>query len=147
MDLAIDKTGVDEIKVCNRPRLLSDNGPCYISKELKEFMRDRELSHIRGQPYHPMTQGKIERFHRSMKNIINLNHCYLPGELEKEINEFVDFYNNDRYHESINNLKPVDVYNGKTYEILDRREEIKRRTMNQRRRQNLKKEYVNSICI
>jgi putative transposase len=83
LDLAISKTGVDKIKVRHRPRLLSDNGPCYISKELKDFMRERELSHIRGQPYHPMTQGKIERFHRSMKNIINLNHYYLPWDLEK----------------------------------------------------------------
>jgi transposase InsO family protein/transposase-like protein len=147
LDLAITKTGVDRIKVRNRPRLLSDNGPCYISKELKEFMRDRELSHIRGQPYHPMTQGKIERFHRSMKNIINLNHYYLPWDLEKEIEAFVNFYNNERYHESINNLRPVDVYNGKAFEILDRREEIKRQTMHHRRRQNLGKESVNSVCI
>ena len=94
-----------------------------------------------------MTQGKIERYHRSMKNIINLDHYYLPGELEKEIEAFVNFYNNERYHEAINNLKPVDVYNGKSFEILDRREEIKRKTMNIRRRQNLNKEYVNSVCI
>ncbi len=138
---------MDRIKVHNRPRLLSDNGPCYISQELKKFMRDRELSHIRGQLYHPMTQGKIERFHRSMKNIINLNHYYLPGELEKEIDEFVNYYNNERYHESLNNLKPVNVYNGKSFEILDRREEIKQRTMKMRRRQNLKKDYVNNVCI
>lgn len=147
LDLAIRKTGVDRIKVRQRPRFLSDNGPCYISKELKEFMRERELSHIRGQPYHPMTQGKIERFHRSMKNIINLNYYYLPWDLEKEIEEFVDFYNNERYHESINNLRPVDVYNGKGVEILDRRERIKRKTMTHRRRHNLNKECVNSICI
>jgi transposase InsO family protein len=145
LDLAITKTGVDRIKVRNRPRLLSDNGPCYISKELKEFMCEKELSHIRGQPYHPMTQGKIERYHRSMKNIINLNHYYLPGELEKEIDEFVNYYNNERYHESLNNLKPVDVYNGKSIEILDKREEIKQRTMNMRRHQNLNKAYVQSV--
>jgi len=138
---------VDKIKVRHRPRLLSDNGPCYISKELKDFMRERELSHIRGQPFHPMTQGKIERFHRSMKNIINLNHYYLPGELEKEIEEFINFYNNERYHESINNLRPVDVYNGKGGEILDRREKIKRKTMTQRRHFNLKKERINSVVF
>lgn len=147
LDLAIIKTGVDRIKVRNRPRLLSDNGPCYISKELKEFMHEKELAHIRGRPYHPMTQGKIERYHRSMKNIINLNHYYLPGELEKEIGEFVNYYNNERYHESLNNLKPVDVYNGKSFEILDKREEIKQKTMNIRRRQNLNKEYAKSVCI
>lgn len=82
-----------------------------------------------------------------MKNIINLNHYYLSGELEKEIEAFVNFYNNERYHEAINNLKPVDVYNGKALKILDRREEIKRETMNMRRRQNLNKEYVNNVCF
>ena len=94
-----------------------------------------------------MTQGKIERFHRSMKNIINLNHYYLLCELEKEIEEFVNYYNNERYHESINNLKPVDVYSSKGVDILDRRERIKRKTLKQRRRQNLNKENVNSVCI
>ena len=94
-----------------------------------------------------MTQGKIERYHRSMKNIINLDHYYLPGELEKEIEDFINYYNNERYHEALNNLKPVDGYNGKSFEILDKREEIKQRTMYMRRRQNLNKEYVNSVCI
>ncbi len=79
-----------------------------------------------------------------MKNIINLNHYHLPWELEREIEKFVDFYNNERYHESINNLRPVDVYNGKRLEILDRRERIKRKTLTQRRRQNLNKESINT---
>jgi transposase InsO family protein len=85
LEMAINKTGVDKIKVIHRPRLLSDNGPCYISKELKEYLKQQNLSHTRGKPFHPMTQGKIERFHRSMKKVINLNHYYLPWELEEEI--------------------------------------------------------------
>ena len=83
----------------------------------------------------------------NIKYIINLNHYYLPGELEKEIDEFINYYNNERYHESLNNLKPVDVYNGKSFEILDKREEIKQKTLKMRRRQNLNKEYINSVCI
>jgi len=129
IDMAIRKTGIDKIKIVYRPRLLSDNGPCYISKELKEFMRERELSHIRGQPFHPMTQGKIERFHRSMKNVINLNHYFLPWDLEKEIEKFVHYYNHERYHEGIHNLTPADVYTGKDKEILNKRSLIKKNTM------------------
>ncbi len=50
-----------------RPKLLSDNGPCYISAELQDWLKENGLSHTRGKPYHPMTQGKIERWHRSLK--------------------------------------------------------------------------------
>jgi putative transposase len=136
LDLAIAKTGVDQVKVRHMPRLLSDNGPCYISKELDMYIKQRQMKHIRGQPFHPMTQGKIERYHRSMKNIINLNHYYFPGELENEIERFVDYYNHERYHESIQNLTPADVYAGREREILTERERIKRKTLQMRRLQN-----------
>jgi len=63
-----------EARVHHRPRLLSENGPCYISKELREWLQDRAMAHTRGAPYHPMTQGKIERYHRSMKNVVKLEH-------------------------------------------------------------------------
>jgi len=74
LDLAIQKTGVTGVGVKHRPRLLSDNGPCYISAELKEYLGKHQIRHTRGAPYHPMTQGKIERFHRSMKNVVKLQH-------------------------------------------------------------------------
>ena len=146
IEMAIRKTGIDKIKVINRPRLLSDNGPCYISKELKEYLKQQELSHIRCQPFHPMTQGKIERFHRSMKNVINLNHYYLPWDLEAEIDKFVNYYNHERYHESIQNLTPADVYTGKDKEIIVRRDLIKKKTMRKRRRQNLKTNRTKNVC-
>jgi hypothetical protein len=101
LDLAIAKTGVEKIKVRHRPRLLSDNGPCYISGQLNDYLEDKQIKHIRGRPYHPMTQGKIERFHRSMKNVINLENYYYPWELEKQLEQFVHYYNYQRYHESI----------------------------------------------
>ena len=94
LDMAIAKTGVDKIKVRHRPRLLTDNGPCYLSGDLKEYLKNHNIGHTRGAPYHPMTQGKIERYHRTMKNVVKLEHYYLPWELEKSIAQFVDHYNN-----------------------------------------------------
>ncbi|MFC1556107.1 integrase core domain-containing protein, partial [candidate division KSB1 bacterium] len=93
-----------------------------------------------GAPYHPQTQGKIERYHRSIKNIINLQHYYSPEELEKEIAAFVEYYNNHRYHESLNNLTPADVYIGRDKKIISTKEKIKQQTMKSRREYNLKKE-------
>ena len=116
-----------------RPKLLSDNGPCYISAELQNWLKDHELSHTRGQPYHPMTQGKIERWHRSLKNRILLDHYYLPGDLEREIGEFVTHYNERRYHESLNNLTPEDVWCGRGPSILDHRRTIKEKTIHLRK--------------
>jgi transposase InsO family protein len=65
------------------------------------------MSHTRDRPYHPMTQSKIERYHGSMKNQTLLENCYLPGQLEQRLAEFVVHYNNRRYHESLDNLKPA----------------------------------------
>ena len=84
-----------------------------------------------------MTQGKIERFHRSMKNVVKLQHYFMPWELEREIGRFIEYYNHRRYHESLNNLIPVDVYEGRSKQILDRREQIKRRTLQRRSELNL----------
>ncbi len=121
-----------------RPRLLSDNGSCYISKDLKAYLEDLDIAHIRGKPHHPQTQGKIERYHRSMKNVIKLENYYSPGELTRRLSEFIDYYNHYRYHESINNLTPADVYYGRGEKILDRRKQIKRKTLVNRRKKYLK---------
>jgi transposase len=146
LDHAIKKTGVTRIKVRHRPRLLSDNGPCYMSGQLKNYLEEQEINHIRGRPYHPMTQGKIERFHRSMKNVINLENYYYPWELEKRLEEFVNYYNHERYHESIDNLTPADVYAGRKEKVLNAREEIKQKTMNLRRQVNLKNYESELVC-
>jgi transposase InsO family protein len=116
-----------------RPKLLSDNGSCYVSGDLKKFLEKQSIKHIRGKPFHPQTQGKIERYHRTMKNIIKLEHYYIPEELETHIAEFVTYYNNQRYHESLNNVTPADVYFGKDQEILARRKNIKQRTLLKRK--------------
>ena len=96
------------------------------------------MDHIRGAPYHPMTQGKIERWHQTLKNRILLDHYYLPGDLEAQIEAFVGHYNYRRYHESLGNLTPADVYFGRGQTILLERERIKRRTFKQRRLQHQK---------
>jgi len=80
-----------------------------------------------------MTQGKIERYHRSMKNLILLDNYYCPSELEARITEWVDYYNNHRYHEAIDNVTPSDRFYGKDKEILKQRQRTKIETMSQRR--------------
>ena len=85
LDEAIQFTGIRHPTVLHRPRLLSDNGPCYVCKALKEYLDDEGISHNKGKPYHPMTQGKIERYHRSMKNVLLLENYYSPPELEHQI--------------------------------------------------------------
>jgi transposase InsO family protein len=137
LDMAIAKSGVDHVRVKHRPRLLSDNGPCYVSKELKSYLQEREMEHTRGAPYHPQTQGKIERYHRTMKNVVKLDHYYLPRELKEAIGRFVTQYNNDRLHESLDNVTPADVYYGRKEEIVTQRMITKRRTLQQRKRYNL----------
>lgn len=137
LDMALKATGAEKVKLRLKPRLLTDNGPCYLSSELREYLAEKGMEHTRGAPYHPQTQGKIERYHRSMKNVILLDKYFLPQDLEFEIGKFIDYYNNERYHEGINNMRPVDVYNGKSKEIETMRSRIKMQTMIYRKMQNL----------
>ena len=117
----------------HKPRLLSDNGPSYIAGELAEYIEANKMSHVRGAPCHPQTQGKIERWHQTLKNRILLENYYLPGDLETQIAAFIDHYNHRRYHESLENLTPADVYFGRGQTILLERARIKRNTITQRR--------------
>ena len=137
LELALKCSGLQRARVRHRPRLLSDNGPAYLSKELKGFLRRKDMEHTRGAPYHPMTQGKIERWHRTMKNVVKLQNYYSPSELQREIGRFVDYYNQRRYHEALDNLTPADVYFGRAKEVKNKRGEIKRMTLQLRRRENL----------
>ena len=120
-----------------RPKLLSDNGPCYISDQFREYLENMDIKHVRGKPNHPQTQGKIERYHRSMKNIIKLENYYFPEQLKERLSEFVDYYNNRRYHESLQNLTPADVYFGRGEKILKQRQIAKMNTMKKRRKTHL----------
>ena len=138
LNLALVASGYDRATVHQRPRLLSDNGPCYIAGELADWLQDRDIDHTRGAPCHPQTQGKIERWHQTLKNRILLENYFLPGDLEAQIGAFVERYNHRRYHESLDNLTPADVYFGRGQTILLQRERIKRKTIELRRLQHRK---------
>lgn len=135
LELALTASGCDQVNVRHRPRLLSDNGASYIAGELADWLDDKGMDHVRGAPYHPQTQGKIERWHQTLKNRILLENYFLPGDLKGQIGKFIDHYNNHRYHESLQNLTPADVYFGRGQAILMERERIKQKTINLRRLQ------------
>jgi transposase InsO family protein len=133
LELALAASGCGTARVLHRPRLLSDNGPGYLAGELAKWLDERRIEHIRGAPCHPQTQGKVERWHQTLKNRILLENYYLPGELEAQVEAFVEHYNHRRCHESLGNLTPADVYFGRGEAILRERERIKRQTIRQRR--------------
>jgi putative transposase len=136
LEMALAASGCDQAHVWHKPRLLSDNGSSYISGDLAEWLDQQRIAHVRGAPYHPQTQGKIERWHQTLKNRILLENYYLPGDLEAQIERFIEHYNNRRYHESLDNLTPADVYFGRGPTILAQRARIKRQTIEHRRLQH-----------
>jgi len=130
VEAALKKTGLPNGK---RPKILSDNGSCYISDDIKKFMKEQGITQVHGAPNHPQTQGKIERYHRSMKNVVKLEHYYSLSDLKKAIDEFIAYYNNERYHESLENCTPASVYFGTHHKILKNRQILKQKSMKQRR--------------
>ena len=138
LELALTASGCDSARVLHKPKLLSDNGPSYIAAELAEWIDDHGMSHVRGAPLHPQTQGKIERWHQTLKNRILLENYFLPGDLERQIEAFVEHYNHRRYHESLGNVTPADAYFGRAADIIEQRERIKRKTVELRRLQHRK---------
>lgn len=139
IELALQASGCNQATVEHKPRLLSDNGSCYISGDLAEWLENQKMKHIRGAPHHPQTQGKIERWHQTMKNRVLLENYYMPGDLELQVAAFVQYYNNQRYHESLNNVTPADVYFGRDKEIIRERERIKKQIIRNRRLQHQKR--------
>jgi transposase InsO family protein len=138
LELALTASGCDSARVLHKPRLLSDNGPSYIASELAEWIDANGMSHVRGAPLHPQTQGKIERWHQTLKNRVLLENYFLPGDLERQIEAFIEHYNHQRYHESLGNVTPADVYFGRAADIIEQRERIKRKTIQLRRLQHRK---------
>jgi len=139
LELALEASGCDSAAVLHKPRLLSDNGSSYISHDLAAWLDDQGMDHVRGAPNHPQTQGKIERWHQTMKNRVLLENYYLPDALEQAVEAFVEHYNHSRYHESLRNLTPADVYFGRDQTILSERRTTKEKTMKQRRLINQKR--------
>ena len=133
LKLALQASGCDRVEVVHKPRLLSDNGSSYIAGDLADWLIDQGMAHVRGAPNHPQTQGKIERWHQTLKNRVLLENYYLPSDLEASIGAFVERYNHRRYHESLGNLTPADVYFDRHRTIIDRRRKIKDLTIRTRR--------------
>jgi putative transposase len=133
LNLALKASGCARANVAHRPRLLSDNGPSYISADLADWLSAKGMDHVRGAPLHPQTQGKIERWHQTLKNRVLLENYYLPGDLENQIGAFIEHYNHERYHESLGNVTPADAYFGRATAIIERRKRIKELTIKNRR--------------
>lgn len=128
---AIEATGADKMPADQKPKLLSDNGPGYAGVVLSNYLATHGIRHIFGAPYHPQTQGKVERLNRTLKERLCLIVYLTPDDLRKAIAEAVDWHNN-RYHKSLRNVSPKAVYEGRRDEILRMRAEKKVRTMKER---------------
>ena len=126
LELTRAASGCDASKVLHRPRLLSDNGASYVAGDLARWLGDKGIAHIRGDPNHPQTQGKIECWHQTLKNRVLLENYFLPGQRKAAVGAFVNHYNHRRYYESLGNLTPADVYFGRAQAILEARDQIKK---------------------
>ena len=133
---AVDLTGMTEVSLDDRTRLLSDNGPGYVSRAFGDYMRLVGIKHILASPYHPQTNGKIERYHQSIKRDVNQTVYDVPGNLEVAISDFVSYYNYRRYHKALGNVTPADVLHGRREEILQKRKEVQAQTLLHRKLYN-----------
>jgi transposase InsO family protein len=143
---AVDATGMTDVPVEHRARLLSDNGAGYVSRVFRDYLRLVGIGHILAAPFHPQTNGKVERYQQSLKRAVNQLLYEFPSQLEQAIADFVDYYNFRRYHKALGNVTPADVLYGRRDEILQRRKEVRRQTVNHRRQYNqaLNRELVNT---
>ena len=133
---AVDATGMTEVPVEDRTRLLSDNGTGYVSRSFRDYLHLVGIGHILAAPYHPQTNGKLERYHQSIKREVNQLTYEAPSHLEQAIADFVDYYNYRRYHKALSNVTPADVLYGRRQQILQRRKEVQIQTINHRRDYN-----------
>ena len=146
LELALKASGCDQAHVLHKPRPLSDNGPSHVAGELAEWLKDRRCATFavhRSIPRHrgveaTMVPGEpckadTERWHQTLKNRILLENYYLPGDLEAQVEAFVEHYNHQRYHESLKNVTPADAYFGRAQTIIKKRERIKQQTFKKRR--------------
>lgn len=133
---AVDETDMTEIPVENRTRLLGDNGSGYVARAFNDYLHLVGIRHVLAAPYHHQTNGKLERYHQSIKRDVNQVPYELPSDFETAIADFATYYNFSRYHMALSNVTPADVINGRREQILQRRREVQLRTIDRRRRYN-----------
>ena len=130
---AVDRTGMTEVPLEDRARLLSDNGSGYVSRAFGDYLHLVGIRHILAAPYHPQTNGKLERYHQTIKRDVNQVPYEVPSDLEAAIATFVSYYNYRRYHMALGNVTPDDVLTGRRKQILQRRKEVQAQTIDRRR--------------
>ena len=135
---AVEAVGVEKMKPEAKPVILSDNGSGFISDVLAGYLTSVGIRHIFGKPYHPQTQGKVERWNRKVKEGVCLLVYCSPTDLERSIGEFVERYN-DTPHEGLKNVSPNDVYAGRKEQILEARAVKKKLTLERRKAYNQSK--------
>jgi len=143
---AVDATGMTDVPVEDRTKLLSDNGAGYVSRAFRDYLHLLAIRHILTAPFHPQTNGKVERYQQSLKREVNQLPYEAPGQLDKAIADFVDYYNYRRYHKALDDVTPTDVLYGRREKILKLRKEVRIKTINNRRHYNRElNELVNAV--
>ncbi len=142
---AVDATGMTEVPVEDRTKLLSDNGAGYVSRAFRDYLNLVGIGHILTAPFHPQTNGKVERYQQSLKREVNQLPYEVPSQLDKAIADFVDYYNYRRYHKALGDVTPADVLYSRRKQILQSRKEVQIQTINRRRNYNQAlSEHVNA---
>ena len=136
MELALEKAQSEGHLIDEKPVLLTDNGPGFAGEVMAKYLKARGVRHIFGAPYHPQTQGKVERFNRTMKEKVNLWVYGKPEDLQAAIDKMVAEYN-ETPHEALKNVSPNDVYAGRQEQVLERRARIRRETIARRYAYNM----------
>lgn len=131
-----------------RPRVISDNGPQFVAKDFKEFIRVSGMDHVRTSPYYPQSNGKIERWHQSLKRECIRPQCPLSIEDAKRVvAEFVNYYNTQRLHSAIGYITPKDKLEGREEQIFTERDRKlckarERRKIRRRKQRQALQEYA-----
>ncbi len=106
-----------------KPRIISDNGPQFISKDFKEFVRISGMTHVKTSPYYPQSNGKLERYHKTIKGTcIRMNTPLTLDDALRLVADFVDHYNNRRLHSAIGYITPANKLAGRAEKILAARD-------------------------